>query len=565
MKTKLFLPALILFLFWQSPLFAAESSDFMIIDESMHAASTTSTSSDFILDAATFPAEVANDFGDIIVNSCGDNIRNNGETCDGNDFGSVSCITLGYSSGILTCANDCQLYSIANCRTVVPSSNGGGGGSQNSASPKASPPKSTPTPLPPVLSPSPVSTAQAKPTAAASVSPTPTAQLAVRPQTPLPSPTVVSPANSAEVSPASYLEFGSEVATPSVVTEDASPLIAGNIGIKKGENFLQIIDPDGNIITQSKIVPNQNGAFAFTPNIELPPGEYSVSVYDITVPNSSPLWQQQLTIAPTDTNSQTLAPQPIQLQYGTMDSVRKVSRFVEDRVRNGFSDFLSGVLGQTVETSPNDTDAIVSHVALGTKDSLFIPLDKPLNLGAINKNSNESLIIRGKAEPNAKVIIYFEREAPGSSGLAANLLYNPEREAYYYEAIADDNGVFEIPISKELPEGDYTVRTAVIKINAEDGHIVLGADRQFSFTLFTAPILSNSAKVNSTQSFLVSQNHTEVGLFRWFPILIGAFFFLFLSIFSFHKLVTVSAKKPNPPQQNQNSSSKKTKSAVRKK
>jgi len=38
---------------------------------------------------------------------CGNNIVSSNEECDKNDLSKNSCITLGYSNGILKCNNDC--------------------------------------------------------------------------------------------------------------------------------------------------------------------------------------------------------------------------------------------------------------------------------------------------------------------------------------------------------------------------------------------------------------------------------------------------------------------------
>lgn len=38
---------------------------------------------------------------------CGNNIKETGEQCDGDDLGGESCTSLGYSGGILSCNSDC--------------------------------------------------------------------------------------------------------------------------------------------------------------------------------------------------------------------------------------------------------------------------------------------------------------------------------------------------------------------------------------------------------------------------------------------------------------------------
>ncbi len=47
---------------------------------------------------------------------CGDGMITGDETCEAEDFAGVSCKTLGFANGALTCGDDCQ-YSSANCST----------------------------------------------------------------------------------------------------------------------------------------------------------------------------------------------------------------------------------------------------------------------------------------------------------------------------------------------------------------------------------------------------------------------------------------------------------------
>jgi len=49
--------------------------------------------------------------------SCGDNIINGNEVCDGNNLNGKSCITQGFISGILSCKNDCA-FNTAQCSAV---------------------------------------------------------------------------------------------------------------------------------------------------------------------------------------------------------------------------------------------------------------------------------------------------------------------------------------------------------------------------------------------------------------------------------------------------------------
>jgi len=45
---------------------------------------------------------------------CGNNILETGEECDGSDFGGLSCLDYGYSSGNLICSSSCEI-SISSC------------------------------------------------------------------------------------------------------------------------------------------------------------------------------------------------------------------------------------------------------------------------------------------------------------------------------------------------------------------------------------------------------------------------------------------------------------------
>lgn len=58
---------------------------------------------------------------------CGNNIKEPGEECDGPDLGGQSCVSLGYSGGILSCNPSCTLNT-SQCITLPPPSGGGGGG-----------------------------------------------------------------------------------------------------------------------------------------------------------------------------------------------------------------------------------------------------------------------------------------------------------------------------------------------------------------------------------------------------------------------------------------------------
>ncbi|MDD5041591.1 MAG: hypothetical protein PHX87_03860 [Candidatus Peribacteraceae bacterium] len=47
-----------------------------------------------------------------IVPQCGDGIREGDEDCDGNEFGSISCQSMGFSAGNLQCTETCTIESI---------------------------------------------------------------------------------------------------------------------------------------------------------------------------------------------------------------------------------------------------------------------------------------------------------------------------------------------------------------------------------------------------------------------------------------------------------------------
>jgi hypothetical protein len=63
-----------------------------------------------------------------IISTCGNNIKEPAEECDGIDLFGATCISLGYSSGTLACNPNCT-YNTSNCITAPPPSGGGGGGS----------------------------------------------------------------------------------------------------------------------------------------------------------------------------------------------------------------------------------------------------------------------------------------------------------------------------------------------------------------------------------------------------------------------------------------------------
>jgi len=64
----------------------------------------------------------------IKITVCGNNIKEAGEQCDGTDLGGASCVSQGFSGGMLMCRPSCE-FDATNCTT----GNGGGGGGGNSA------------------------------------------------------------------------------------------------------------------------------------------------------------------------------------------------------------------------------------------------------------------------------------------------------------------------------------------------------------------------------------------------------------------------------------------------
>ncbi len=57
--------------------------------------------------------------------SCGNGVKEAGETCDGEDLGGQTCITQGFDGGTLACNSDCQSFSTTNCTGTGPSCGNG--------------------------------------------------------------------------------------------------------------------------------------------------------------------------------------------------------------------------------------------------------------------------------------------------------------------------------------------------------------------------------------------------------------------------------------------------------
>lgn len=62
------------------------------------------------------------------ISVCGNGNKENGEQCDGSDFGAATCPSLGFSGGSLTCSIACD-YDTSGCSTQTTQGGGGGGGS----------------------------------------------------------------------------------------------------------------------------------------------------------------------------------------------------------------------------------------------------------------------------------------------------------------------------------------------------------------------------------------------------------------------------------------------------
>ena len=56
--------------------------------------------------------------------TCGDNQLSPTESCDGNNFGGLTCVDLGYGSGTLSCAADCKSVIETNCVAAASCGNG---------------------------------------------------------------------------------------------------------------------------------------------------------------------------------------------------------------------------------------------------------------------------------------------------------------------------------------------------------------------------------------------------------------------------------------------------------
>ncbi len=558
LRTMRKLPIVVLSLVaFSSPLvvFAAESQDYVITDDLLYEAAPEYVGNDFILEAAIVPESDTTDSAEIILAICGDGFLDDGEGCDTDDFGGESCQSLCYECGHLTCAADCRSYAVTMCSFAAPSvdntsppSSGGGAQRDNNRFSPTPRPDATPILAEPTEQPWASPAASATPAPRPSPSQRPTVQAVPSPV--IPSPTPPSPTPRATPAPAAFLEFGPNSIRPPLTTNDGSPLIAGNLGVSDREGYLQVTDDDGNIVYQAPITPNQNGGFVASSEIDLPPGRYIYSVYDVTVPNADPLWSQEVRIGTageyrSDTSIQNDGSEqtPIPSDVADPAALRQLATYFGRQVGQ-MQEVLRGLTGREVVIDAGQVSDTVSHIAIAGEGAPLIPLDRPINLGTIGRPSDETLIIKGKARPGAKVIIYFEKQASAQElfDYGANLLFDPETDTYYYEAIADENGIFEIPIAAEMPEGDYVVRTAIIEIDDVRNRIYLGEDKEFAFTLFSVPTVKDEIVSNAPQGFLVNAERQSTASL-WFAVFVGVWLVV-LSIFLFHRRLTHFRKRP---------------------
>ncbi len=122
------------FLLVISSVFASTSADFDLDFDTVTTGAQQYESSDFYIHAGITPIETGSLSSDFTVETinlipeisvCGNGIIEDGEMCDGTEFGGQSCINLGFSEGNLTCV-ECTTMSTTSC-----ANEGGGGGSNH--------------------------------------------------------------------------------------------------------------------------------------------------------------------------------------------------------------------------------------------------------------------------------------------------------------------------------------------------------------------------------------------------------------------------------------------------
>jgi len=68
----------------------------------------------FVFPSHLFAASNAQVEATVKISVCGNNVKESGEQCDGNDLGGQNCQSLGYTGGFLSCNPDCT-FDISNC------------------------------------------------------------------------------------------------------------------------------------------------------------------------------------------------------------------------------------------------------------------------------------------------------------------------------------------------------------------------------------------------------------------------------------------------------------------
>jgi len=92
----------------------------------------------FVSLAPVASAVSASNFRIEILATCGNNLKEWNEQCDGTDLAASTCVSLGYASGDLTCNGGCNFHTAA-CVSGGPVGGGGGGGGGGGSSPYVAP------------------------------------------------------------------------------------------------------------------------------------------------------------------------------------------------------------------------------------------------------------------------------------------------------------------------------------------------------------------------------------------------------------------------------------------
>ena len=120
------------------PVLLAHAESFQLDFDSIQTGVAPMTGGTLVLEGGLTPIQtygVATDFQEhplAVIAHCGNGIKENGESCDGTDFGGTTCASYGYNNGSLSCSASCVI-STANCsdpaegQTVGSSGQGSGG------------------------------------------------------------------------------------------------------------------------------------------------------------------------------------------------------------------------------------------------------------------------------------------------------------------------------------------------------------------------------------------------------------------------------------------------------